>query len=176
MLISVFPFSFHKNGAKFKKYSSFSHLLLYQRIQGKADHVYLLQGGDSRKAKAEERIQMRAGPDAESIVLVTVDKYIGEGFNFPYLDTVMLAMTATAEGKIEQFTGRLHRGYRTKVEVILYDYVDFHMIYSGVCEPLNPILRATKSERRSHKAISYNKFKAIVRTHRKALKIWIIKQ
>ena len=101
--------------------------LLYQRLQGKADHVYLLQGGGSRKAKDEMRIQMRAVPDAESIVLVAIDKYIGEGFNFPRLDTMMLTMPAAAEGNIEQFAGRLHRDYETKKEVIIYDYVDSHI-------------------------------------------------
>ena len=101
--------------------------LLYQRLQGKADHVYLLQGGGSRKTKDEMRIQMRSIPDAESIVLVAIDKYIGEGFNFPRLDTMMLTMPAAAEGNIEQFAGRLHRDYDTKTEVIIYDYVDSHI-------------------------------------------------
>ena len=101
--------------------------LLYQRLQGKADHIYLLQGGGSRKTKDEMRIQMRAVPDDESVVLVAIDKYIGEGFNFPRLDTMMLTMPAAAEGNIEQFAGRLHRDYATKREVIIYDYVDSHI-------------------------------------------------
>ena len=101
--------------------------ILYQRLQGKVDHIYLLQGGGSRKAKDEMRLQMRAVPDAESIVLVAIDKYIGEGFNFPRLDTMMLTMPAASEGNIEQFAGRLHRDYDTKTEVIIYDYVDSHI-------------------------------------------------
>ena len=101
--------------------------ILYQRLQGKANHIYLLQGGGSRKAKDEMRLQMRAVPDAESIVLVAIDKYIGEGFNFPRLDTMMLTMPAASEGNIEQFAGRLHRDYDTKTEVIIYDYVDSHI-------------------------------------------------
>ena len=101
--------------------------LLYQRLQGKADHVYLLQGGGSRKAKDEMRLQMRSVPDEESVILVAIDKYIGEGFNYPRLDTMMLTMPAAAEGNIEQFAGRLHRDYDTKTEVIIYDYVDSHI-------------------------------------------------
>lgn len=101
--------------------------LIYQRLQGKADHVYLLQGGGSRKAKDEMRLQMRAASDDESVILVAIDKYVGEGFNFPRLDTLMLAMPAAAEGNIEQFAGRLHRDYKTKTEVIIYDYVDSHI-------------------------------------------------
>ena len=101
--------------------------LLYQRLQGKADHIYLLQGGGSRKAKDEMRLRMRMVPDEESVVLVAIDKYIGEGFNYPRLDTMMLTMPAAAEGNIEQFAGRLHRDYKTKTEVIIYDYVDSHI-------------------------------------------------
>ncbi len=101
--------------------------LLYQRLQGKADHVYLLQGGGSRKAKDKMRLQMRTVPEEESVVLVAIDKYVGEGFNFPRLDTMMLTMPADAEGNIEQFAGRLHRDYETKREVIIYDYVDSHI-------------------------------------------------
>ena len=101
--------------------------LLYQRLQGKADHIYLLQGGGSRKAKDEMRLQMRSVPDEESVILVAIDKYIGEGFNYPRLDTMMLTMPAAAEGNIEQFAGRLHRDYETKTEVIIYDYVDSHI-------------------------------------------------
>lgn len=101
--------------------------LLFQRLQGKADHIYLLQGGGSRKAKDEMRLQMRSVPDEESVILVAIDKYIGEGFNYPRLDTMMLTMPAAAEGNIEQFAGRLHRDYDTKTEVIIYDYVDSHI-------------------------------------------------
>ena len=101
--------------------------LLFQRLQGKADHIYLLQGGGSRKAKDEMRLQMRSVPDEESVILVAIDKYIGEGFNYPRLDTMMLTMPAAAEGNIEQFAGRLHRDYETKTEVIIYDYVDSHI-------------------------------------------------
>lgn len=101
--------------------------MLYKSLLGKADHVYLLQGGGSRKDKDEMRNQMRAVPREESVVLVAIDKYVGEGFNFPRLDTLMLAMPAAAEGNIEQFAGRLHRDYETKTEVIIYDYVDSHI-------------------------------------------------
>ncbi|MCQ2499613.1 MAG: DEAD/DEAH box helicase family protein [Lachnospiraceae bacterium] len=101
--------------------------LLYKRLEEKADHVYLLQGGGSRKEKDEIRSQMRLVPETESVVLVAIDKYIGEGFNFPRLDTMMLTMPAAAEGNIEQFAGRLHRDYETKQDVIIYDYVDSHI-------------------------------------------------
>ncbi|WP_248405434.1 TOTE conflict system archaeo-eukaryotic primase domain-containing protein [Butyrivibrio fibrisolvens] len=101
--------------------------ILFEKLQEKADHVYLLQGGGSRKEKDLMRTQMKSAPENESVILIAIDKYVGEGFNFPRLDTMMLAMPAAAEGNIEQFAGRLHRDYKGKTEVIIYDYVDSHI-------------------------------------------------
>lgn len=101
--------------------------ILYNMLQGKADNVFLLQGGGSRKAKDALREDIRAVPAEESVVLVAIDKYIGEGFNYPRLDTMMLTMPISWEGNVEQYAGRLHRDYDTKQKVIIYDYVDTHI-------------------------------------------------
>ncbi len=63
-------------------------------------------------------------PADEKLVVVAIGKYIGEGFNFPRLDTLMLATPIAWEGNVEQYAGRLHRNYEGKKEVIIYDYVD----------------------------------------------------
>lgn len=100
---------------------------LYERLKTKTDHIFLLQGGSSTKQKEELRTQMRAVPPAESVVLVAIVQYIGEGFNFPRLDTMMLAMPISWQGNVEQYAGRLHRDYEGKQDVIIYDYVDAHI-------------------------------------------------
>ena len=100
---------------------------LYERLKTKTDHIFLLQGGSSTKQKEEPRTQMRAVPPAESVVLVAIGQYIGEGFNFPRLDTMMLAMPISWQGNVEQYAGRLHRDYEGKQDVIIYDYVDAHI-------------------------------------------------
>ena len=101
--------------------------LLYERLKDKADHVFLLQGGGNRKEKDKARQKMRSVPENETVILVAIDKYIGEGFNFPRLDTLMLTMPISWEGNVEQYAGRLHRDYETKREVLIYDYVDSHI-------------------------------------------------
>ena len=53
-------------------------------------------------------------------------KYIGEGFDYPRLDTLFLTMPIAWKGNIEQYAGRLHREYDGKSEVQIYDYIDFH--------------------------------------------------
>ena len=88
---------------------------LYERLKTKTDHIFLLQGGSSTKQKEELRTQMRAVPPAESVVLVAIGQYIGEGFNFPRLDTMMLAMPISWQGNVEQYAGRLHRDYEGKL-------------------------------------------------------------
>ena len=68
-----------------------------------------------------------------------IGQYIGEGFNFPRLDTMMLTMPISWQGNVEQYAGRLHRDYEGKRDVIIYDYVDAHirvlesMYYKRLC-------------------------------------------
>ena len=99
-------------------------LILYELLKDKADHVFCLSGVKSvKEAKAllEERKQV---PDEESVILVSTGSKAGEGFNYPRLDTLMLAAPISWEGSIEQNTGRLNRDYHTKKNVIVFDYVD----------------------------------------------------
>jgi hypothetical protein len=100
---------------------------LYEQLKDKTKHIFLLQGGRSPKERDIIREKMKAVPEDESIVLVAIGQYIGEGFNYPRLDTMMLAMPIAWQGNVEQYSGRLHRDYETKKDVIVYDYVDAHI-------------------------------------------------
>ena len=59
--------------------------------------------------------------------MVATGQKIGEGFDYPRLDTLMLAAPVSFEGRLEQYIGRLNRDYDGKREVIVYDYVDSHI-------------------------------------------------
>ena len=96
-------------------------------LQGAADHVFLLQGGKSLKARAELREKMAEVGRDESMIMVATGQYIGEGFNFPRLDTMLLAMPISFEGNVEQYAGRLNRDYEGKKDVIIFDYIDQHI-------------------------------------------------
>ena len=100
---------------------------LYDMLQGSADHVFLLQGGKSLKERAEIREQMAAVRADESLVLVAIGQYVGEGFNYPRLDTMLLAMPISFEGNVEQHAGRLNRDYEGKKDAIIFDYIDQHV-------------------------------------------------
>lgn len=100
---------------------------LYQALLGAADHVFLLQGGNSLKARAELRERMLAVGREETMIVVAIGQYIGEGFNYPRLDTLLLAMPISFEGNVEQYAGRLNRDYDGKKDVIIFDYIDQHI-------------------------------------------------
>jgi superfamily II DNA or RNA helicase len=62
-------------------------------------------------------------PDAPRILLAT-GKLVGEGFDHPPLDTLVLAMPISWKGTLAQYAGRLHREHATKADVRIVDLVD----------------------------------------------------
>ncbi len=44
---------------------------------------------------------------------------IGEGFNYPRLDTMMLTTPIAWQGNVQQYSGRLHRDYEGKQDEII---------------------------------------------------------
>jgi superfamily II DNA or RNA helicase len=51
-------------------------------------------------------------------------KLVGEGFDHPALDTLVLAMPVSWKGTLQQYAGRLHREYSGKTDVRIIDFVD----------------------------------------------------
>ena len=90
-------------------------------------NVIRLVGNDSAKAKREVMSRLNDIPANESLVVVATGKYVGEGFDLPRLDTLMLALPVSWKGLIAQYTGRLHRNYPGKSETRIYDYIDLRV-------------------------------------------------
>ena len=103
--------------------------LLKQQLEGKADHVFLIYGGQADKLNQEIKEKMLSLPQSETMILIATGQKIGEGFNFPRLDTLMLAAPIKFEGRLVQYVGRLNRIYDGKKDVIVYDYVDTHISF-----------------------------------------------
>ena len=57
-------------------------------------------------------------------VLLATGRLIGEGFDHPPLDTLVLAMPISWKGTLQQYAGRLHREHAGKQDVRIYDYVE----------------------------------------------------
>lgn len=95
-------------------------------LQG-VEIISLVGGGMSGIAKRHAMERLATLPENAQFVIVATGKYIGEGFDFPRLDTLFLAMPIAWKGKVAQYAGRLHRLYEGKSDVLIYDYVDVHI-------------------------------------------------
>ena len=101
--------------------------VLYEKLNGYAKHTLLLLGELPAKQKKETFIKMNAIPACESVLLIATGKLIGEGFDYPRLDTLIMAAPVAGESVVTQYAGRLNRDYETKKDVIVYDYIDAHI-------------------------------------------------
>ncbi|HOT75803.1 MAG TPA: DEAD/DEAH box helicase family protein, partial [Candidatus Wallbacteria bacterium] len=90
-------------------------------------NVITLIGSASQKEKREMAKRLDELSRNELLIIVATGKYVGEGFDCPRLDTMLLAMPIAWKGTVAQYAGRLHRQYDGKNEVIIYDYVDAHV-------------------------------------------------
>ena len=107
--------------------------LLTEQCRKICPNVIRLVGNDSPKAKREVMEKLSHVPADEPLVVVATGKYIGEGFDLPRLDTLMLALPVSWKGLIAQYTGRLHRNYPGKTETCIYDYIDLRV---PVCDSM----------------------------------------
>lgn len=101
--------------------------LLAEECRKICPNVIRLVGNDSAKAKREIMAQLSHVSADEPLVVVATGKYVGEGFDLPRLDTLMLALPVSWKGLIAQYTGRLHRNYPGKTETRIYDYIDLRV-------------------------------------------------
>ncbi len=60
-------------------------------------------------------------------MLVATGSYLGEGFDWPELDTLFLAFPLAFKGRVVQYVGRLLRTHEGKHHVELHDYVDIRI-------------------------------------------------
>ena len=78
----------------------------------------------SKKQRATLIAELNALPPDAPRVLLATGKLVGEGFDHPPLDTLVLAMPVSWKGTLQQYAGRLHREHATKTDVRIIDFVD----------------------------------------------------
>ena len=100
---------------------------LAKRLKEKVPNVITMMGGMGKKSTRETFHRISDIPADRNIILVATGHFIGEGFDEPRLDTLFLAMPISWKGTLQQYAGRLHRLFRTKKEVRIYDYVDIQV-------------------------------------------------
>ena len=101
------------------------HLATIQRaLDGVVPAPLVLHGRLSKKQRAAVASELDAlPPDAPRFLLAT-GKLVGEGFDHPPLDTLVLAMPVSWKGTLQQYAGRLHREHPGKSNVRIIDFVD----------------------------------------------------
>ncbi len=111
-----------------------SHVkVLADTLSQHVTHVIQLTGLGTVKEKREALQILHTIPETEPLVIVATGKYVGEGFDYPRLDTLFLALPISWKGLVAQYAGRLHRENEGKTDVRIYDYVDIH---ESVCESM----------------------------------------
>ncbi|MHB8348126.1 MAG: TOTE conflict system archaeo-eukaryotic primase domain-containing protein [Acidiferrobacterales bacterium] len=93
-------------------------------LSGKIPELFVLHGRMSRKQRTALIGQIEALPSEAPRVLLAIGKLVGEGFDHPPLDTLVLAMPVSWKGTLQQYAGRLHREHANKTDVRIIDFVD----------------------------------------------------
>ncbi len=101
--------------------------ILYERMKNDAQQTVLLVGGLPAREKKEMKEKLEHQDPDKSFLMIGTGAYIGEGFNLPRLDTLLLAAPVSADMLISQYSGRLHREYPGKKNVMIYDFVDMNL-------------------------------------------------
>ncbi len=101
------------------------HLLLLREALGnEVRDCFVLHGRLRKKQREAVMADLEALDDSAPRVLLATGRLIGEGFDHPPLDTLVLAMPISWKGTLQQYAGRLHREHADKKEVRIYDYAE----------------------------------------------------
>ncbi len=93
-------------------------------LNGQIPAPFVLHGRMSKKQRAALIATLDALPADAPRVLLATGRLVGEGFDHPPLDTLVLAMPVSWKGTLQQYAGRLHREHTTKSKVRIIDFVD----------------------------------------------------
>ncbi len=95
-----------------------------EQLVGRVQNLFTLHGRMSKKQRTALIGELETlSADAPRVILAT-GKLVGEGFDHPALDTLVLAMPVSWKGTLQQYAGRLHREHASKTDVRIIDFVD----------------------------------------------------
>ncbi len=123
------------------------HLIqIHNALVNNVPELFLLHGRMSKKQRSELVSSLNTLSDEKPRILLSTGKLVGEGFDHPALDTLVLAMPISWRGNLQQYAGRLHREHALKTNVQIIDFVD----------ATHPILLKMWNKRRiGYKAMGY---------------------
>lgn len=95
-----------------------------QALIAQAPAPFVLHGRMSKKQRAALIAELDTLPPEAPRILLATGRLVGEGFDHPPLDTLVLAMPVSWKGTLQQYAGRLHREHASKADVRIIDFVD----------------------------------------------------
>ena len=72
--------------------------ILADELMAHCKHIVTLVGSESAKEKRQKMEYLQNLPSSEPLVIVATGKYVGEGFDYPRLDTLFLALPVSWKG------------------------------------------------------------------------------
>ena len=115
-------------------------------LQKQETEPFVLHGRMSKKQRAKLVAELNALPPDSPRILLATGRLVGEGFDHPPLDTLILAMPVSWRGTLQQYAGRLHREHATETDVRIIDFVD-------TSHPA--LLRTWEKRQRGYRAMGY---------------------
>lgn len=101
------------------------HLQFLRNMLGdEVVHCFVLHGRLAKKERAAILAELTALDGVTPRVLLATGRLIGEGFDHPPLDTLVLTMPISWKGTLQQYAGRLHREHVGKQNIRILDYVE----------------------------------------------------
>ena len=120
---------------------------LADRLAPHVPELVALHGDVTPRRRRDALARLASLPADQPRLVLATGRFIGEGFDDPRLDALLLAMPIAWKGTVVQYAGRLHRPHPGKSEVRIYDYVDSNV----------PVLRRMFAKRaKAYRAMSYS--------------------
>lgn len=105
-------------------------------------NLIVLKGGESAKRRKAKGMELLSVGDNDRWAILATGRYIGEGFDEPRLDALVLAMPISWKGTLTQYAGRILRHHPGKSRVRILDYVDDGRLLQSMARKRRTVWRA----------------------------------
>ena len=93
-------------------------------LEPQVNALFVLHGRLGPRNRNATLAALEALPPDTPRIMVATGRLVGEGFDHPPLDTLLLAMPVSWRGTLQQYAGRLHRQQAGKTSVRIIDWLD----------------------------------------------------